>query len=576
MIVSDFIVSFLKQKEVTTVFDLSGGMIMQLIDSFYKDGSVNLISVHHEQTAAFSADAIGRLTGKPGVAIATSGPGATNLITGIGSCFFDSSPALFITGQVNRNEQKGNKNIRQLGFQETDIVSMVRPITKFAKKIEKPEEVAYYMNLAWSIAIDGRPGPVLIDIPMDIFRSSISMEHNGVEIKQEKADNYLDKTLLDQLINDLKSAHKPIFLIGGGVNASGSAKLFRRLIEKIRIPVVNSLLAVDVLPYNHEQRVGLIGTYGNRWANISLFNSDLLIVVGSRLDIRQTGADTLSFKGRKQVYHIDCDLNEINNRVTGCRGINVDIGLFLNEFEKEIDKGLTLPDLTNWVNDIKRLHELWPDTDEVRNIQGINPNYFMHQLSKVPHDFSSYIVDVGQHQMWAAQSVEVKLDQRFITSGGMGAMGFALSASIGAAIITPGRPVCVIAGDAGFQVNIQELQTIIRNNLATKIVVINNNCHGMTRQFQETYFEGRYRSTVWGYSAPDFSKVANAYGIDSMTIQREEEIGNGLFKLSKFPDRPFLLQVIIDTKANVYPKMAFGLPMSEMEPFAKPLDMEST
>ena len=573
MTVTEYIVEFLNRKGIKAVFELSGGMIMQLIDSIHLDGNIKLVTVHHEQSSSFAADAVGRMSGKPGVAIATSGPGATNLLTGIGSCYFDSSPALFITGQVNRSEQKNEKQIRQLGFQETDIISMVKPVTKFAYQVTNAEEVPEYLEKAYNISISGRPGPVVIDIPMDVFRSSIpgdAFENQFVD----ETNRPIDNIVFDQLIEDIKKADRPLILAGGGINSSRSAEQFREIIKKLNIPVVYSLLAVDVLSTSDELRVGMIGTYGNRWSNISLYESDFVLVLGSRLDIRQTGADTLSFKKGKVIYHVDCEAEEINNRVLDCHPIITNLKSFITDFSDRI-AGHSFKRREEWFKRINSLKMQWPDVKELTNIKGINPNVFMHSLSDRGLDFAAYVADVGQHQMWAAQSLDIKPEQRFLTSGGMGAMGFALPAAIGVSIYSPGKPVCVIAGDAGFQLNIQELQTVVRNKLPIKIVVINNNCHGMTRQFQETYFEQRYQSTIWGYDTPDFAKVAKAYGIESHTISEESQIQEGVDKLVSSKG-PFLLQVMIDNFVNVYPKLAFGLPMSEMEPFAKPNEMEAT
>jgi acetolactate synthase-1/2/3 large subunit len=236
---------------------------------------------------------------------------------------------------------------------------------------------------------------------------------------------------------------------------------------------------------------------------------------------------------------------------------------------------LTFEDRTAWVAKISRLREQWPDTNELA-VPGINPNEFMHQLARASQRAAAYIVDVGQHQMWAAQSLELQPEQRFLTSGGMGSMGFALPAAIGAALCDRSRPAVLIAGDGGFQSNIQELQTVVRNQLPIKMVIINNNCHGMVRQFQESYFEARYQSTLWGYSAPDFARVAKAYCIDTRTVKDNAEVEGAMRWLWESPSEPRLLQVMVDTYANALPKIAFGHPITEMEPFAKPLEMEGT
>lgn len=575
MKVSDYIAQFLAEQGVPSVFELSGGMITHLLDSLNKQGRVRIISVHHEQAAAFAADAVGRMTGIPGVAMATSGPGATNLLTGIGSCYFDSSPSVFITGQVNRHEQKGERQIRQLGFQETDIVAMARPITKAARLAQTPEEVPALMSEAFHLATSGRPGPVLLDIPMDVQRSDIEVSGDGRNTYAATGSSTYDEAVLRELFDQLGRAKRPLILIGGGIRSAWATAPFRALASKLQVPVVNSLMAVDVLPYTDPLRVGMIGSYGNRWANHALARADCLLVLGSRLDVRQTGSETKAFKSDRPIFHVDCEPGEINNRIVGCVQIVSHLLGFLNAALRFIATRKAIrPEA--WSAEINEMRRAYPDTEELPSIKGINPNTLMHQISRVSAAAAAYVVDVGQHQMWAAQSLELKSDQRFLTSGGMGSMGFALPAAIGSALVSSRHPVVMIAGDGGFQSNIQELQTVRRNNLPIKMVIINNNCHGMVRQFQESYFDSRYQSTLWGYSAPDFAHVAAAYGIRGRTVDSVDDVEEALSSLWQTPDEPALLQVVVDTYANAYPKIAFGKPMTEMEPFAKPIEMEST
>jgi acetolactate synthase-1/2/3 large subunit len=573
MKVSDYVAEYLSIQGVHQVFEVVGGMTTHLVDSLYRQGKIRLVSMHHEQAAAFAADAVGRVSGVPGVAMATSGPGATNLLTGIGSCYFDSSPAVFITGQVNRNEQKGNRPIRQLGFQETDIVSMATPITKAAWRVESPEQMPALLANAFAMALSGRPGPVLLDIPMDVQRADIS---GGMPSRVAASSEHVpDLSLVEELLAALGVAKRPLILAGGGVRAAGAREMFREFAHVTQVPVVNSLMAVDTLPSDNPLHIGMIGSYGNRWANLAIGRSDLLLVLGSRLDVRQTGSETKTFKEGRVIYHVDCETGEINNRVTGCHAIISDLQSFL-EVVIELSTTRTFPQRTEWLAEINELRQTWPDTTELRDVTGINPNELMHQLSAVSRAAAAFVVDVGQHQMWAAQSLEVCADQRFLTSGGMGAMGFGLPAGIGVAFTFPDRPVVVIAGDGGFQLNIQEIETVIHHRLPIKMVILNNECHGMVRQFQESYFEERYPSTFWGYSAPDFTCVAEAYGISAFTARDPGEVQGGLEKMWQDPQTPFLLQVMVSPLANVYPKIAFGHPITEMEPFAKPLDMEGT
>jgi acetolactate synthase-1/2/3 large subunit len=569
---SDYIALFLEKKGVKYVFELSGGMITHLLDSLNQKTSINIITMHHEQAASFAADAYGRITGIPGVALATSGPGATNLITGIGSCYFDSTPAVFITGQVNRHEQKGDRNIRQLGFQETDIISMVKPITKACYKVEHQDDLPLILEEAFAIACEGRPGPVLIDIPMDVQRSAITVPAPILDVTAGLAPS---TDALAEIVSAIHSARRPLLLVGRGVRSAFAIQAMKEFIKTTNLPVITTLLAVDALEYTNPFRVGFIGSYGNRWANIAFGESDLLIVIGSRLDIRQTGADTKYFENRA-IYHVDCEVSEINNRIKGCIPVVADAKKFFDDFNAfAAEESFTRP--TDWYDYINGLREQWPDIKELAP-NGINPNAFMHTLSKNSPLAKCYIADVGSHQMWAAQSIEVAHDQVFLTSAGMGAMGYALPAAIGASFALDIKPVVTIIGDGCMQINIQELQTVARNKLPVKIVIMNNKNLGMIRQFQDSYFQSRYQSTYWGYSAPDFEKVAQAYGINSITISNEEEIEDAVKWMwnDENKDAPVLLQIMIDPYTNTYPKIAFGRPITEMEPFAKPIEMEST
>jgi acetolactate synthase I/II/III large subunit len=570
---TDYIARFLYQKKVDSVFEMSGGMITHLLDSIHLLGKTRIVSTHHEQAAAFAAEGFGRMTGIPGVAMATSGPGATNLLTGIGSCYFDSTPAVFITGQVNRHEQKGDLAIRQLGFQETNIVEMARPITKAAKMIRDAAEIPFALEEAFRIAVEGRPGPVLLDIPMDVQRMSVEENFALSESEKQEVNNGEAERFSSSLRDAILVAKNPLILVGGGVRSGRCVEELRKFVEKLSIPVVHSLMAVDVLAYTHPLRIGMIGTYGNRWANIALAKSDLVIVLGSRLDVRQTGSDTDMFRKGKKFFHVDCEAGEVNNRVKGCETLIADLREFLAYFNSlDVAKS----DWTVWCNEIMSLRLSWPDNGEISGTEGINPNTLMHELSAVGADVSAYVADVGQHQMWAAQSLRLTSRQRFLTSGGMGSMGFALPAAIGVSLADPHAPCMVIAGDGGFQSNIQELETIRRYELPIKMVIVNNQCHGMVRQFQESYFEGRYQSTFWGYSAPDFTKVAKAYGIEALNCADPNQLSDATKWLMQHASKPALLQVMIDTFANAYPKVAFGRPISDMEPFFKPIEMEST
>jgi acetolactate synthase-1/2/3 large subunit len=499
------------------------------------------------------------------------------LLTGIGSCFFDSTPAVFITGQVNRYEMKGQRAIRQLGFQETDIVAMAAPVTKAAWRAHSPEQVPELLAQAFTLALAGRPGPVLLDLPMDVQNATIPVPPDQPDLSAQADGAACDPALVEALLRALCQAERPMILAGGGIRSARATAKMREFVAMVKAPVTTSLMGLDCLPSADPYRVGMIGTYGNRWANQALAHSDFLLVLGSRLDVRQTGSNVTAFQQGRTIYQVDCDEAETNNRVTGCHVIVSSLGSF---FEAGLHQaaGMNFPERPEWLRAIAEWKRASPDTAELQGVPGVNPNELMHQLSRASaaKDVSAFVADVGQHQMWAAQSLELGAQQRFLTSGGMGAMGSGLPLGIGAALACPGQPVVLIAGDGGFQLNIQELQTVVRNRLPLKIVIVNNQCHGLVRQFQESYFDRRYPATLLGYSAPDFTQIAKAYGIASMTVEAPGDVASAIEWLYRDPAEACLLDVQVHPFANTYPKIAFGRPITEMEPQAKPLDIEST
>lgn len=560
MKVTNYIAKFLKSKQIDTVFELQGGMITRIIDELYREGGVKIVSMHHEQAASFAADAYGRVTGKPGVALATSGPGATNLLTGIGNCYFDSVPTIFITGQVNLNEQKGELPIRQLGFQETDIVSVAKPLTKAAYAIRCANELPTVLEEAYALSLEGRPGPVLIDIPMNIQNQEIELPDTVIPQKS-KGELHDASSFISEYQKQLERSKRPLLLVGRGVRIGGAIEELITFASTNNIPIVTSLNGVDTVPYQQPQRVGMIGSYGNRWANFALGTCDLLLVLGSRLDLRQTGSDIETFKAGKSIFHVDITAEELNCRIKGCTVLQQDVKTFLTELNRAVS-GF---DFTKWMEDINQVKREKPDTKELTKQVGINPNKLIHEISEKSKSAKAFTVDVGSNQMWVAQSIELTSKQQFLSSGGMGAMGFSLPAAIGACFASNQEPIVCFSGDGGFQINIQELQTIARNRLPIKIVILNNHCLGMIRQFQDSYFNSTYQSTVWGYSAPDFVKVANAYGINGFSISNEKEVAMALDKMWENPSEPFLLDVSIDIHTNVYPKMLFGNLLTKMD-----------
>ena len=556
---SDLVADFFVKQNVPAVFELSGGMIAFLTDAIARLGKTPIICTRHEQAAGFAAEGATRITGRSAVAMATSGPGATNLITAIASSYFDSVPTIFITGRVNQSELKKSVFQRQNGFQELDIVQAVRGITKYAVAINSDTNLLDELKKAWAIAHEGRPGPVLLDIPIDVQQELISINIGDKRLEEKFSNQQNSNFRIDELLKLIQSSQKPIFLLGGGIRTSQVTKLLREIISKCKIPAVHSLMGVDVLDSSSPYRIGMIGSYGNRWANQAIAKADLIVALGTRLDIRQTGSDPTDFMQGKKIFRVDVDKFEINGRIRADISVETDLQSFitaLSEVEFEIDR-------LDWLATIQKEAELFPQWAEQSRDVEFNPDEIMRWLSLVSEKINGYIVDVGQHQMWAAQSLRIRAEQRFITSGGLGSMGFALPAAIGAAVTVPGRWV-VIAGDGCSQLSIAELQTIRQLNLPITLCILNNNQHGMVAQFQETNIDSRFTATRDGYSAPNFCEVARAFGIESRQIENSQDLAEATGFVSTWNSGPLVLEFIISTSAKALPKMGLGSSIQDL------------
>jgi acetolactate synthase I/II/III large subunit len=565
MKLSDYVINFLIKNDIKYVFEVAGGSLAHLLDSLYGRNDFSSISMHHEAAAAFAAEGYARVSGNIGVAMATSGPGATNLITGIGSTFFDSIPCLFITGQVNTYEFKFNKPVRQVGFQETDIVNIVKPIVKDAVLIKNPDKIKYYLEKLIYTAKSGRPGPVLIDIPLDIQRAEVKPEHLLSFNKVLSGNKVIDDKVIDDITNIIRKSIRPVVLIGGGIRLAKAQDELFKFVKKTGMPVVTSLMGVDAFPHDDELFVGMIGSYGNRYANLTIANSDLVLALGTRLDTRQTGTKPETFARNATIIHVDIDLNELNSKVHADFPVNCDLKLFLSLLNNYSIDFIDKNKIKSWKNQIEQYKKRYPSFEIPDNKSSVNPNYFMYKLSDYLPANAIICVDIGQNQMWAAQSLKIKKHQRFLTQGGMGAMGSALPMAIGASFAEPDKPIIVIIGDGGFQSNIQELQTIYHHKLNIKIILLNNYCYGMVRQFQEQYFNSRFQSTVTGYSCPDFQEVVSAYKISSNKIIDNDEIDKNLKELFSNKEAKFLeVGIMPDYKA--LPKLSVGRPVEDQEP----------
>ncbi|MDY6069438.1 MAG: thiamine pyrophosphate-binding protein [Opitutales bacterium] len=553
---SDYIAEFFASKNIDKVFGYIGGMITHLADSLALSDKVEFVSTIHEQGAAFAAEGYARVCGKTAVAMATSGPGATNLLTGVGSCFFDSVPVMFITGQVNTYDYKGSLPIRQRGFQETDIVAMARPITKYAVRISRADDLKYELQKAYHIANSGRKGPVLIDIPMDIQRAQC----NFAKLRSFKAPRQRYAKNLDLRIKKIaaiiKEAKRPAMLLGAGVSYE-AIDLAKSFAEKNSIATVLSLNGRDRMaksPLN----MGLVGVYGTRYANFTVANSDVLLVVGSRLDSRQTGNNHKLFARNAKIVRVDIDKDEAKHSNMKANTTLITSSL---EFFKRIAKLDCNENRNEWLKYLANCKKAFPIDFAYKNTPKYE-NIFVRKVSQTAKNAKCICADVGQNQIWTAQSYENLKGQRMLFSGGMGAMGFALPAAIGAAMAT--KKQCVVfCGDGGFQMNIQELEVVKRRNLPIKIFVFDNKCLGMVRQFQEMYFQGRRTGTVDDYSSPDFCRIAKAYKIKSVRINVKKPSQKVLDKI--FADNNPVVVVVVDGQdSNIEPKLTLQHPLEDM------------
>lgn len=540
-------------------------MITHLLDSFAESGEFNIVSMHHEQSAAFAAEGVARQSkGKTiAVAMGTSGPGATNLITGIGSCWFDSVPCLFITGQVNTRELKGDRAIRQQGFQELNIVEVARSLTKYAVSVLRPEDLLPELHKALSEALSGRQGPVLLDIPNDVQRAEIpdaQVEkwlntplgiNTGPEISQFELRNLEDLC---------QGAQRPLICIGGGARWADAMDEWLLVADTLGIPYVSTLMGHERI-VARKNYFNLIGSYGNREANWAIQNCDLLIVVGARLDVRQTGSDVDDFARQARVVQIDIDPGQLGNRIQADLSICTPAENFFRAFPL---RATTFNNLdNNWLAELSGQRDR-AEFNEYADWK-ISPSNLIKKLncifSNQPVD---YVCDVGNHQMWVAQSLRLSVNQAVHYSGGMGAMGFALPAALGIALQSQSR-VVVITGDGSLQINIQELDTLNRLGLCLTIIVMNNSMLGMVKNFQDMYFDGRDQSTRKGYSCPSFTDIATAYGIEAHGADNEAEIDRVLSLIAEHKG-PVLVEVMMNGATECRPRLAFGAKLDEQSP----------
>lgn len=549
------VVKSLEAEGARTIFGLPGGTVIHLYDALY-DSKINHILVRHEQAAAHAADGYARASGKTGVCLATSGPGATNLVTGIATAQSDSIPMVAITGQVS------TQSIGLDAFQESDMTGITLPIVKHSIQVRSVEQIAPSIKKAFYIASSGRKGVVLVDVPSDVQKASgdfyypDSVEsmpgynpHKGVDISQ-----------MDQAAALLERAHRPVIFAGGGVISAGASKKLLDFAEKFEIPVATSLLGKGAFPESHPLglSLGMAGMHGNPAANRALCAADLIITIGARFSDRSIGSRN-RFAAVASVIHIDLDPAEIDKSIGSDVWLTGDAGFILDAFRKSVKKRKF--DRNLWFEDLKQMREKEPmPRNEIPGM--ISPRGVIETLREITGSKAILTTEVGQHQMWAAQSFLVEEPRRFISSGGLGTMGFGFPAAIGAACACPGHKVCCIAGDGSIMMNIQELDTCARYNIPVKVFILNNSCLGMVRQWQQLFYEHRYSNTLYSRN-PDFAKIAEGMGVPAFTVSDPQNVKKTLEEALEIPG-PALVDIRIPQGALVLPMVPAGSALDEM------------
>ena len=560
---AEYIAEFLRQRGVEKVFLMTGGACAFIIDAIARNVGLDYVPMQHEQSAAMAADAVWRTTRKVGAAVATSGPGATNLLTGIACSYFDSIPSIHITGQVNMAESAGymGAKVRQIGFQETDIVAMAKPVTKYAVQVNNAAELRTELAKAYNIAISGRMGPVLIDVPMNVQKEEAGevIEYSPPPVDAPSAATLA--SVQEKIEKFLAGAQRPVVLFGAGIGLAGVEKEVSVWLEKSGIPFVCSWNGMTYANHDLPNYCGQIGVYGNRGANSILQNADTLLVLGSRLDNRQRSGNAKSFAPKAKVLVLDVDAEELKKyQSDGYDTALLDLQ-FLPSVLPKASAGS--PEWLTYVKNLKAEYYGKNISTFAEKNESLSPYEVVRAINQMIDADAIVVADTGATVCWVYQMFH-RASQELFTAGGMSPMGYALPAAIAAATHSKRQVICC-TGDGGFQLNIQELQTLVHQKLPVKIFVFNNGGYGIIKQFQDSYCDSRHEATGRGYSVPDFGKIAHAYGLHYAKVETLADLAPALVTGAA----PMLVDIILHPNTLIEPKLEMGRPIHDQFPYAE-------
>lgn len=555
---AQILIRSLMEEGVDTIFGYPGGSVLDIYDQLFQS-PIRHILVRHEQGAAHAADGYARASGRTGVCLVTSGPGATNTVTGIATAFMDSIPMVVLTGQVP------TPFIGTDAFQEADITGITRPCTKHNFLVRHVDDLARTIQEAFYIASSGRPGPVLVDLPKDVIQAKTEYQESPSKGKTRKELVYLpDPAKLEQLVDMIKEARKPVVLVGGGILRGNCSEELVEFVRKVKIPIASTLMGLGAFPASDPLWLGMVGMHGTYYANMAVSHSDLLVTMGVRFSDRVTGKLS-TFAPNAKIVHVDVDAASINKNVLVHLPIVSDCKTVLTQINTMLG--------SNGLKGVRDARREWLARIEEWRLEGpmsycksdfIKPQMVIETLNKMTGEDAIIATEVGQNQMWTAQFYKFEKPNTFLTSGGLGTMGYGFPAAIGAQAAFPGRLVVDIAGDGSIQMNIQELATAVNYNLAVKIVILNNGYLGMVRQWQELFYGKRYSHTNIGGQVPDFVKLAEAYGMLGLRTSRPEEV-ESVLRRGLESKGPVIMDFIVEPEEGVYPMVSPGAALTEMQ-----------